>query len=87
MARELTTLTTGGRFFEGPRWRDGTWWQPGTWASAWRVLMGPQGMVRLGLAPWRRYLHEDFHPSQGDGSAAQQWLAANAGLAPPVRTS
>ena len=26
MARELTTLTTGGRFFEGPRWRDGTWW-------------------------------------------------------------
>ena len=68
-------------------WRDGTWWQPGTWASAWRVLMGPQGMVRLGLAPWRRYLHEDFHPSQGDGSAAQQWLAANAGLAPPVRAS
>jgi sugar lactone lactonase YvrE len=26
MARQLTTLLTGGRFFEGPRWRDGTWW-------------------------------------------------------------
>jgi len=26
MARELTTLLTGGRFFEGPRWHDGQWW-------------------------------------------------------------
>ncbi|MET0448374.1 MAG: SMP-30/gluconolactonase/LRE family protein [Aeromicrobium sp.] len=26
MARELATLLTGGRFFEGPRWHDGTWW-------------------------------------------------------------
>jgi len=26
MARELTTLLTGGRFFEGPRWHEGTWW-------------------------------------------------------------
>ncbi len=24
--RELTTLTTGGSFFEGPRWHEGTWW-------------------------------------------------------------
>ena len=24
--RSLTTLFTGGTFFEGPRWRDGTWW-------------------------------------------------------------
>ncbi|KAA1376050.1 SMP-30/gluconolactonase/LRE family protein [Aeromicrobium fastidiosum] len=26
MARELTTLVTGGRFYEGPRWHDGQWW-------------------------------------------------------------
>jgi sugar lactone lactonase YvrE len=24
--RSLTTLFTGGSFFEGPRWREGTWW-------------------------------------------------------------
>ena len=24
--RELTTISTGGSFFEGPRWHDGTWW-------------------------------------------------------------
>ncbi|WP_249523250.1 SMP-30/gluconolactonase/LRE family protein [Modestobacter marinus] len=24
--RSLTTLFTGGAFFEGPRWHDGTWW-------------------------------------------------------------
>jgi sugar lactone lactonase YvrE len=24
--RQLTTLFTGGSFFEGPRWHDGTWW-------------------------------------------------------------
>jgi len=24
--RELTTLSTGGSYFEGPRWHDGTWW-------------------------------------------------------------
>ena len=68
-------------------WQDGTWWRPGTWASAWRVLMGRQGMVRLGFAPWRRYLRDDFHPTQGDGSAGALWLAAHATLAPPLRTS
>lgn len=26
MARELITLLTGGRFFEGPRWHEGQWW-------------------------------------------------------------
>jgi sugar lactone lactonase YvrE len=24
--RELTTIFTGGSYFEGPRWHDGTWW-------------------------------------------------------------
>jgi sugar lactone lactonase YvrE len=26
MARELTTLVTGGKFYEGPRWHEGQWW-------------------------------------------------------------
>ncbi len=26
MTRELTTLVTGGRFYEGPRWHEGQWW-------------------------------------------------------------
>jgi sugar lactone lactonase YvrE len=26
VARDLTTLLTGGGFFEAPRWRDGRWW-------------------------------------------------------------
>lgn len=68
-------------------WRDGSWWRLGTWASAWRVLLGPQGLVRLGLGPWRRYLRDDFHPAQADGRAGQQWLVAHAELAPPVRAS
>ena len=24
--RSLSTLFTGGAYFEGPRWHDGTWW-------------------------------------------------------------
>jgi predicted metal-dependent hydrolase len=66
-------------------WQDGTWWRPGTWSSAWTLLMGEHGLVRLGLGPWRRYLRDDFHPQQGDASAGQQWLAQNAALAPPVQ--
>ncbi len=67
-------------------WHDGSWWQPGTWASAWRTLFGRKGLVRLGRAPLKRYLREDFHPDQGDGVAAAHWLASHAELAPPVRT-
>jgi predicted metal-dependent hydrolase len=68
-------------------WRDGSWWRPGTWVSAWQVLLGPQGLVRRGIGPWRRYLRGDFHPSQADGSAATGWLRDHAELAPPVRTA
>lgn len=67
-------------------WHDNSWWRPGTWASAWRTLLGRQGLVRLAWAPLRRYLREDFHPAQGNGSPAERWLAAHAELAPPVRT-
>lgn len=65
-------------------WHDGRWWQPSTWASGARVVFGSSGLLRQCFDPWRRYLAPDFHPSQGDGAPGQRWLAANAGLAPPV---
>jgi predicted metal-dependent hydrolase len=65
-------------------WRDGTWWRPSTWVSAWTTLFGRSGLLRLGYAPMRRYLREDFHPDQGDGEAGVRWLAANAALVPAV---
>ncbi len=68
-------------------WRDGGWWRPSTWASAWRTLFGRRGLVRLGHAPLKRYLREDFHPSQGDGAMSERWLAEHAALAPPVRSA
>jgi predicted metal-dependent hydrolase len=66
-------------------WHDGAWWRLSTWVSGWRLLFGPAGFVRLGLDPWRRYLREDFHPSQGEATLAERWLAEHAVLAPPVR--
>lgn len=66
-------------------WHDGSWWRPATWRSGWRLLFGRQGLVRLGFGPWRRYVRSDFHPSQGDGTAAARWLAEHAALVPPVR--
>ncbi len=66
-------------------WHDGSWWRPSTWASAWATLFGRSGLLRQGWSPMKRYLREDFHPSQGDGSAGVRWLAANSRLAPPVK--
>lgn len=68
-------------------WHDGRWWRPSTWASGWRLLFGRQGLVRLGYAPWRRFLSSGFHPAQGSGAAAERWLAEHAALAPPVRAT
>lgn len=65
-------------------WTDGHWWRPATWAGAWRLLLGRDGLVRHTWGPWRRYLSADFHPSQGDGAPAHDWLAAHAEMAPPV---
>jgi uncharacterized protein len=66
-------------------WCDGSWRRPGTWAAAARFLFGPGRFVRQTAAGWRVYLRQDFHPSQGDGAPAAQWLEAHAALAPPVR--
>jgi uncharacterized protein len=65
-------------------WRDGHWWRPATWDDAWRLLLGRDGLLRHTWRPWWRYLAADFHPSQGNGAPAADWLAAHAALAPPV---
>jgi hypothetical protein len=65
-------------------WRDGALARWSTWRSAWATLFGPAGLVRCQARAWRRYLDEDFHPSQGDGALAQRWLDEHAALAPPV---
>jgi hypothetical protein len=65
-------------------WRDGTLWQRATWRSAWATLFGPEGLVRCNRRTWQRYLDEDFHPLEADGSMAERWLLEHAELAPPV---
>ncbi len=72
----------------GQTWRnlkqDGSAWRVATWASALRLFLGRDGLVRRCFGPWRGYLARDFHPSQGEGGAGPAWLAAHAELAPPV---
>lgn len=65
-------------------WRDGALWRLGTWRSAWATLFGTAGLVSCHWRTWRRYLDADFHPSEGDGTMAERWLADHAELAPPV---
>lgn len=59
-------------------WHDGTLWRMSTWASGWRFLLGRGGLLRSVAGPWRRYLREDFHPSQQDASKAEAWLREHA---------
>lgn len=72
----------------GQTWRnlkqDGSAWRVSTWASALRLFLSRDGLLRRGFRPWWRYLARDFLPSQGEGSAGIAWLAAHAELAPPV---
>ena len=65
-------------------WHDGTLWQVSTWSSGWRFLFGRQGLVRGLMQPWRRYLRQEFHPSQQDGSHADNWLREHAASWEPV---
>lgn len=64
--------------------RDRSLWRWSTWRSGWDFLFGRAGLVRHLCEPWKRYLAADFHPSQGDASAGERWLAEHAALAPPV---
>jgi predicted metal-dependent hydrolase len=58
-------------------WRDGSWWRLSTWVGGARLLFGHDGLVRHLREPWRRYLAQDFHPSQQDDALARRWLADN----------
>ena len=42
---------------------------------------------RQGAAALEAHLRSDFHPSQGDDTAASRWLVEHAALAPPVRAA
>lgn len=64
--------------------KDGTLWKWSTWQSAARTLFGRRGLVRQTHRPWREYLRADFHPSQQDASASEQWLRENSDRYLPV---
>lgn len=65
--------------------KDGALLKRSTWSSARRFLFGDKGLVTECAAGWRRYLREDFHPSQAEGGVATNWLEANRGVWEPVR--
>lgn len=60
--------------------RDGALWQWSTWASAWRHLLGRDGLLRCSWKPWKAYFRHDFHPSQQASALSSRWLQDNAAL-------
>ena len=57
--------------------RDGTLWRWSTWRSAWRHLLGREGLFRESYAGWRRYFRADFHPEQESSDLSKRWLRDN----------
>lgn len=55
----------------------GQLWKWSTWRSAWRHLLGRDGLLRQSWAPWRRYFRADFHPGEQDDRLARDWLTHN----------
>ncbi|BEU96874.1 metal-dependent hydrolase [Acidovorax sp. DW039] len=64
--------------------RDGSLYRPSTWASAWRTLLGANGLVRQTWRPWKDYFRRDFHPSQRTNVLSLQWLQHNRNRFIPV---
>lgn len=60
--------------------RDGSLWRRSTWQSAWRHLLGRDGLLRCSWKPWRAYFRRDFHPSQQHSDLSADWLRENAAL-------
>ena len=60
--------------------RDGTLWKWSTWSSAWRHLLGRDGLLRCSWKPWRAYFRHDFHPSQQESTLSSRWLRDNVAL-------
>jgi predicted metal-dependent hydrolase len=64
--------------------QDGTLWRWSTWKSAAFYLFGRRGLMRQTFRPWKDYRRRDFHPSQHDSSASQQWLREHQDQFAPV---
>lgn len=58
-------------------WHDGSLFQWGTWKSAAKLLLSKDGLFRGNVGLWKDYLRKDFHPSQHDAVASEQWLRDN----------
>ncbi|MES2632811.1 MAG: metal-dependent hydrolase [Pseudomonadota bacterium] len=84
--RRITTIFLGDTLRQTVRnlKDDGTLWKFSTWKSAASYLFGKRGLVRLTYKPWREYLRADFHPSQQDSRASQEWLSTHSDRYTPV---
>ena len=58
-------------------WHDGSLFQWRTWKSAAQLLLSKDGLFRGNVGLWKDYLRKDFHPSQHDAVASEQWLRDN----------
>ena len=58
-------------------WHDGSLFQWHTWKSAAQLLLSKDGLFRGNVGLWKDYLRKDFHPSQHDAVASEQWLRDN----------
>lgn len=58
-------------------WHDGSLFQWRTWKSAAQLLLSKDGLFRGNVGLWKDYLRKDFHPSQHDAIASEQWLRDN----------
>jgi uncharacterized protein len=67
--------------------RDGTLWRWSTWRSAWRHLLGRDGLLSASWGPWRAYFRPDFHPGQQSSELSERWLRDNRALYTPVGTA
>jgi predicted metal-dependent hydrolase len=58
-------------------WHDGSLFQWRTWKSAVQLLLSKDGLFRGNVGLWKDYMRKDFHPSQHDAIASEQWLRDN----------
>ncbi|MEZ5663197.1 MAG: metal-dependent hydrolase [Burkholderiaceae bacterium] len=60
--------------------RDGSLWRGSTWRSAWKHMLGRDGLLRCSWRPWRAYFRRNFHPSQEESDLSERWLRDNRDL-------
>ena len=67
--------------------RDQQLWRWHTTRSAWRLLMGQNGLLRTLWTPWRAYFRADFHPHHQSTQRADAWLREHVDWFVPVGKS